>query len=252
MRHVIYILVVVNLVYFSWNMLQNMPHKGGANLVRRIPPNVRHLETIQERTERKTSAAADDARDISAAAPVVPSLPGNAEAQPETANINRVEALTASEPPGAIAPPSSCHVLGPFADDTKMKAVENRLIQLGYTPRERTSDIRVEAGYWAYLPAMEREQVLRITRMLEDNNDRDYLILKGNALSLGTYDSRSRVDMRLKMLQKYGLEPVAETRYVTRTAYWLDLDLLDGERAVLETIRGEYPAVESQETAACQ
>ena len=53
MRHVIYILVVVNLVYFSWNMLQNVPHQGEAHLVRRLLPNVRHLETVQEMEAKK-------------------------------------------------------------------------------------------------------------------------------------------------------------------------------------------------------
>jgi hypothetical protein len=172
--------------------------------------------------------------------------------QQETAEITRVEALTESEPPAAVAPPSNCHVIGPFLDDPEMKAVENRLNQLGYKPRERTSEIQVEAGYWAYLPAMEREEALRITRMLEDNNDRDYLIVKGNAISLGAYDRLSRVEVRLKMLHRYGLEPVVEPRFVTRTAHWLDLELLDDERDVLDTIRGEYPDVQAQLVAACQ
>jgi hypothetical protein len=130
-----------------------------------------------------------------------------------------------------------------------MKTVENRLNQLGYKPRERTSDTRVESGYWIYLPSMERKEVLRITRMLEDNNDRDYLILKSNALSLGTYESRTRVDVRLKMLHKYGLEPVVEPRFATRTVYWLDLDIPDDDRTVLETIRSEYPEIHAQEAA---
>jgi hypothetical protein len=252
MRHVIYLLVVMNLVYFSWNMLQNVSPKENEGLVRRLPPNVRHLDTIQERAAKKVSSAAEDISVISVDAPVVASPPGNSEVQQGTAEITRVEALTKSEPPGAVAPSSNCHVLGPFPDEPETKAVETRLNQLGYNPRERTSEIQVEAGYWAYLPAMEREEALRITRMLEDNKDRDYLIVKGNAISLGAYDSRSQVDMRLKMLHKYGLEPVVEPRYVTRTAHWLDLELLDDERAVLDTIRGEYPDVQAQEVAACQ
>jgi hypothetical protein len=253
MRHVIYLLVVMNLVYFSWNMLQHMPHTGGANLVGRMPPNIRHLETIQERVAmKKTSAAAEDARNNHVdPSPVVASPPGNTARQPVTSEISRVEALTALDPPAEVAPPSSCPVLGPFPDDTKMKVVENRLNQLGYKTRERTSGRRVEAGYWVYLPAMERKEVLRITRMLEDNNDRDYLILKGNTLSLGTFDSRARADMRIEMLHEYGLEAVAEPRYVTRTAYWLGLDLLADESAVLEAIRGEYPNIQLHDVA-CQ
>jgi len=251
MRHVIYLLVVVNLVYFSWNMLQNVPHKGGSSHVARIPPNVRRLETIQESATKKASNIDEHASDISGGPPVVTSPPGNIEAQPETADISLVQTLTASEPPAAVTPSLSCHVLGPFPDDTEMKAVEARLNQLGYQPGVRTSAVEVENGYWVYLPAMEREEALRITSMLKQNNDMDYLILKGNAISLGVYDSTSRVDIRLKMLHKYGLEPVVEPRYTTRTAYWLDLDQPDGERGVLKTIRGEYPDVEARD-AACE
>jgi hypothetical protein len=79
----------------------------------------------------------------------------------------------------------------------------------------------------------------------------DYLIVKGNAISLGVYDSPSRVDIRLKMLHKYGLEPVVEPRHETRTAYWLDLDQRDDERGVLKTIQGEYPDVGVRD-AACE
>jgi hypothetical protein len=90
---------------------------------------------------------------------------------------------------------------------------------------------------------------LRITRTLKKNNDLDYLILKDNAISLGVYDSPSRVDIRLKMLHKYGIEPVVESRHATRTAYWLDIDPRDDERGVLKTIQGEYPDVEARDTA---
>jgi hypothetical protein len=249
MRHVIYLLVVVNLVYFSWSMLQNVPHNGGASYVARIPPHVRRLETIQERAAKKASTIEEHASDISGEPPVGAGSPANAEAQPETADINLVQTLTASEPPGAVAPSLNCHVLGPFPDDSEMKAVEARLNQLGYQPGVRTSPVEVEDGYWVYLPAMEREEALRITRMMKQNNDLDYQILKGNAISLGVYDSSYRVNIRLKMLHKYGLEPVVEPRHAIRTAYWLDLDQPDGERGVLKTIRGEYPDVEARDTA---
>jgi hypothetical protein len=251
MRHLIYLLVVVNLVYFTLNMLSNVPYKGGASLVGRIPPNVRRLESYQENAAKKASAPDEVARDTGAGSAVAASLPGDSEAHPVTADINRVQTLTASDPPGAVTPSSSCHVLGPIQDDSEMKAVKNRLNQLGYQPRERTSAVQEEAGYWVYLPAMKREEALRITRILKQNNDPDYLIVKDNAISLGSYDSPSRVDIRLKMLHKYGLEPVIEPRYTTHTAYWLDLDQLHDERGVLKTIQGEYPDVGARD-AACE
>ncbi len=164
-------------------------------------------------------------------------------------DITRVEALTASEPPGAAAPSLTCHVLGPFPDVSEMRRVEDRLHELGYHPRERTGDTRVDAGYWTYLPAMEREDALRVTRMLKEKNDRDFLIMKGNAISLGAFDSRSKVDRRVKMLKKYGLEPVVEPLYKSRTGRWLDIDLRDNELTVLETIQAEYPHAQPQHSA---
>jgi len=255
MRHVIYILLIVNLMYFSWNVLQNNPHERGENPVRHMPDNVRRLETIQERAVKSAAVNAESARDTPGATPVAAGTPEStvprehARTQPDTADISRVEALTALEPPGAVVPSPSCHALGPFRDEKEMKAVENRLNQLGYTPRGRAGEARFETGYWVYLPAMEREEVLRITRMLDEKNDRDYLIVKGNALSLGAYDSRSRADLRLGMLRKYGLDPVVEPRYAMRAAYWLDLELPDDGRAVLDAIRGEYQNMEAQESA---
>ncbi len=249
MRHVIYLLVVMNLVYFSWNVLQNVPHKGGASQVGRLSPHVRRLETIQEHAAKNASATEENAGGTGDGSPVVASPPGAAEARPEAADISLVQELTASEPPAAVTPSLNCHVLGPFPDDSEMKAVEARLNQLGYLPRVRTSAVEVENGYWVYLPAMEREEALEITRMMKQNNDLDYLILKGNAISLGVYDSTSRVDTRLKMLHKYGLEPVVEPRLTTRTAYWLDLDQRVDESGILKTIQGEYPDVQALDTA---
>jgi hypothetical protein len=252
MRHVIYLLVIVNLVYFSWNLLQNVPETKGASLVRRLPLNVRRLETIQDNAVRSVSfneeSPSVEYRDNSPGA-----TPSQDSAVPQgNVDITRVEALTATEPPGAVVPSLTCHVLGPFPDVSEMRRVENRLTELGYKPRERTGDnSRVDAGYWTYLPAMEREDALRVTRMLKEKNDRDYLILKSNAISLGAYDSRSKADARVKMLRKYGLEPVLEPLYKSRTVHWLDIDLRDNEHTVLETIQAEYPDAQAQD-ATCQ
>lgn len=266
MRQVIYILLVVNVVFFSWKMMRSLPHEDGENVVRRMPAKVRQLETVQERAA-KNAAANGSARDaaVGEAMNAAPrqlhvragesSVPGQDTAprmdvtsQPETADLRRVEALTVAEPPGAVGPRSKCRTLGPFGDDKTMKAVEDRLNQLGYKPKERTGEARVETGYWVYLPAMERDAALRITRMLDEKNDHDFLIVKGNAVSLGAYDSRARADLRVEMLRKYGLDPVVEPRYAMRTGYWLDLDLPDDRHAILDTIRDEYKSTEVQES----
>ena len=250
MRHVIYILVVLNLVYFAWNRLQHVPEEEGTGIVRHVPPNVRRLETLQEMSAKKVSSAADDSHGISIDNPPVAAM-SRRDVEPQgAAEITQIEAQTESEPPGAVSP-LRCHVLGPFLTASNMKDVEKRLNELGYQPRERTSDVQEEIGYWVYLPAMEREEAVRITRLLDENGDKDYLIVKGNAISLGVYDKNSQVDVRLKMLHEYGFDPVVESRNKTRTVHWLDIDLMEDERSVLETMKEEFPKIQGQE-AACQ
>jgi hypothetical protein len=263
-RHVIYLLLVANLAYFSWNMLHRLPHEENGHLVSNIPANVRRLETVQEQAAQSASLT-QSARDPGSSAPLkgrpqrIPeehgsdspqreSVPQEPDAQAERMGIQRVEALTAAAPPGAVAPAAKCYALGPFRNVENRKVVENRLNQLGFKPKEGTREGRVETGYWVYLPAMEYEDAVRITRMLNEKNDHDFLILKDNLVSLGAYDSQARADSRVEALRKYGLKPVVGPLYTTRTAYWLDLDPPADGGAVLETIQDEYHNVEVQES----
>jgi hypothetical protein len=54
MKHLLYLLVVVNLVYFSWHMLQGMSDEETARELPPLPPDTRRLMTLQElQTGRK-------------------------------------------------------------------------------------------------------------------------------------------------------------------------------------------------------
>jgi hypothetical protein len=252
MRHVSYLLVIANLVYFSWNMLQNMPDTQAASLVSPLPPSVRRLEMLHEKAASKVSHGAGPMPIKRNSSSRGASPPRDTAVPRGSAEMGRVEALTESEPPGAVAPALSCYVLGPFLEASELKRVAAHLTKLGYHSRERTTETRIVAGYWTYLPAMARKEALRITHLLEAKNDEDYLIIKGNVISLGVFESRYRAERRVKMLQNYGLKPVLQPRYKTRTVHWLDLDSPDGEkRDVMETIRAEYPDTEVHGTP-CQ
>ena len=241
MRYVIYILLLMNVGYFAWSMQHTVPRLDEAHHVGHASNKLRRLETIDEKavtdgnSTDETPASAKPVRDT------------GSELGP--AAITQVEVLTKSEPPGAVDSASSCHALGPFRNDQDMKAVRDRLNRLGYKSRESRGQVRVEVGYWVYLPPMERDEMIRITKRLDERNDPDYLVLKDNALSLGAYDNRSRADARLKMLRQYGLDPVVEPRYAMRTAYWLDLEVPVAAHSVLSAVRSESQSIEAQESA---
>jgi hypothetical protein len=191
MRHVVYLLVVVNLVFLGWNIFQS---QSAMQVGRELPPlseTATSLVTLQE----KEAAAANE--------------------------VSTIEALTGDEPPGAGVS-IVCQTLGPFLARDAMQAVEARLVDLGLTPQQRETERKQPIGYWVHLPEMERAESRPLTQILDDHNDKEYFIGKDNIVSLGAFKEMSRARIRLGRVRKLGLDPQLETRYRTSARYWLD------------------------------
>jgi hypothetical protein len=220
MRHLIYLLVVANLVVFLWHAVLDTSDGALESALPPLPPGVRPLVTLEER--------------------------GRAQA----AGTATAESLTASQPPGA-GMSLTCNMLGPFMTTTEIEPVGKRLAQLGYRAERYATEEKSRIGYWIYLPPMEREKALEITRMLGDKGDREYYIGKDNLVALGAFREMPRVEKRLKRVRELGLDPVVEPRYKTHTVYWLDLEGLNVDASDLEAIVKEFPDIQLQGVA-CQ
>ena len=220
MRHLIYLLVVANLALFLWHAVQDSSDGVQERALPPLPPGVRPLVTLEERERARA------------------------------AGTSPVESMTASQPPGA-GMPLTCSMLGPFLATAEIEPVSERLAELGYQAERRTTEEKNRIGYWIYLPAMEREKALEITRMLGDKGDREYYIGKDNLVALGAFRDMSRVEKRLKRVRELGLDPVVEPRYRKNTVYWLDLEGLNLDAGDLEAIATEFPDIQLQGVA-CQ
>ena len=152
MRHIVYLLLVANIVYFAWNMLQLSPDDEVARSLPPLPATATRLITLQEMEEEAKQEE---------------------EKQNAVVEVSAIEALTQEQPPGAGGT-LSCQSLGPFLAAEKMQRVEKELAELGLEATQRTADVRQQVGYWVYLPAMEREKVLQITQHLDEKGDKDY------------------------------------------------------------------------------
>ncbi|UCC55725.1 MAG: hypothetical protein JSU75_10285 [Gammaproteobacteria bacterium] len=214
MRHLIYLLVVANLVFFLWNAIQDPVVNEAGQELPPLPDGVRKLVTLEEREQAA------------------------------------VEAVTAAEPPGA-GMPLACQTLGPFLSIGDLQAAKARIDQVGYASEQRTSETDVKIGYWIYLPAMKSDKAHEITRLLDSKQDRDYYIGKDNLIALGAFKEISRAQIRLKKLRKYGLDPVLEPHYQTRSVHWLDIDGSGSTDGVLSAIIRDLPDVQLQ-ARACQ
>lgn len=221
MRQLIYILVMVNLVFFLWQLFQSDSGTEAAKVLPPLPSNVRALVTLDERVQKNTESGVSD-----------------------------VDALTNSQPPGAGAT-LNCLVLGPFLAIVELEESEQRLVAMGLEPGRRSTEEQEQIGYWIYLPAMEHEEAVRITRLLDEKKDKEYFIGKDNIISLGAFKEKYRADIRVKKVRKYGLEPILEPRYRTRNLHWLDIQPPASGEVELETLKAEYSAIGIQE-AACE
>jgi len=219
MKYLVYLLVLANVAYLGWNI--HLMQTAGEDIpaLPALPDGVIPLVTLQE-----------------------------LEMQQEEEGVSGIEALTASQPPGTGSA-LACQTIGPFLAVEELQAVSEKLRQQGWQARQRTTEIQQPDGFWVYLPAMKREQVLQAVKTLEENRDREYYVGKGNFLALGTFSEESRAKTRIEQVRKLGFDPILEARYETSTAYWLDVDVPAPVAGKLDDILQNRPGLKLQETA---
>ena len=191
MRYVIFLLVVMNCAYFSWQVFLDGPVKPVQRLLPPLPLDVRRLVTIQER-----------------------------DAQQSTSETRKIEGLTATQPPGAVMP-LSCQALGPFLAQSELTKFEKRLDRLGLTARSQTRYQREQVGYTVLLTSAGYDEALQNKRRLEKEDITASFIGVNNTLSLGAFRDKSRAETILARAQALGLHPRIEPGYAKRSTYWL-------------------------------
>ncbi|MFV1972980.1 MAG: hypothetical protein ACC648_04610 [Thiohalobacterales bacterium] len=215
MRHLIYFLVVANLIFFLWHAIQGTTVGESGTVLPPLPAGVESLVTLEERA---------------------------------TAQAAKIESVTGSEPPGAGLV-LSCTMLGPFYSAADMQVVEARLIRSGHSPVPNTSEEKVGIGYWLYMPEMSSETAQEITALFDSKDDREYFVGKGNLIALGAFRELSRAELRLEKVRNYGLEPLLEPRYRTDTVHWLGFPGPGNADVDLAAITAGFPDVEIQQRA---
>ena len=218
MRHVVYLLVLANLIFLGWNMFQNQSARQADRDLPPIPDTAVSLVTLQE----KEQATADE--------------------------VSVIDTMTGNEPPGAGVS-LLCQTLGPFPVRAAMQEMEAKLVTMDIEPKQRETAKQRPIGYWVHLPEMERAAARRQAQILDDHSDKEYFIGKDNVLSLGAFQEMNRAKKRLKRVRKLGLDAQLETRYRTVVEYWLDFQLEPAEGEQLTGLLAEDQEVWLQDSA---
>lgn len=226
MRHLVYLLLVVNLVYLGWNVFESRSASGQVRHLPPLPATVSHLVTLQEREAEEEK-------------------PGEVSA---TDDVSSIEDLTAAQPPGAGVA-IQCQALGPFLAAEDMRVIESRLLELDLQPAQRELESKELIGYWVYLPAMPQGDVQAALAILKEHQDKEYYVGKQNFISLGTFKGISRAERRLKQARKMGLEAILEERFTSRSAWWLDIQSDGAAAEQLSGIVASRPELQLVELA---
>ena len=220
MRHLVYLLLVANLIYLGWNVFESSSTPEQVRQLPPLPATVTRLVTLQEREAE--------------------------EQKPD--EVSSIEELTVKQPPGAGAV-IQCQALGPFLAAKDMQVLESRLLDLGLQPTQRELESKELIGYWVYLPAMPQEDIKATLAILKKHKDKEYYVGKKNFISLGTFKGVSRAERRLKQAREMGLDAILEERFTSRSTWWLDIQSDSAAAGQLSGIVAGRPELQLVELA---
>jgi len=232
MRHVVYLLLVANLLYLGWNLSRSDVEPEPAANWPALPETVSPLVTLDEMQQQSAAGAEQPA-----AEPMVQ--------QAETASAEEPELLT-QEGPQEIEQ-VACLELGPFGLHDDLNSVATRLGALGLDTHERAAEVHEQTGYWVYLPVTKREAARKVIALLKRSGDKDYFLGRDNVIALGTFSDIERAGRRQEQLRKLGLEAVVAPHAAVRETWWLEFPQPGDE--VMDDILQQHPDLQLRQLA---
>ncbi len=208
MRTLCLILILANVLFFSWSQLIDV-----------------HVSDL----ERDTSKVATPPPRIVLAREVT--------STPEPTVIKdiqppRVAPLGDATPASATAAADSfsCTSVGPFAELADAAQAQAALKTAGFTPRQRLEQGELWVGYWVSVQDFEsREAAENALKVLLDSGITDVYLMPGsdpaNVLSLGVFSDYQRAQRRAEEIRALGFAPRIDDRKRAGTVYWIDADL---------------------------
>ena len=240
MRHVLYLLLIANVLYLGWNMSQGMTVAQKQPSLPPIPDGVHTLVMLQEiagnlipATRSEKSAGTDNQES------------SYSDMQQEQKTDSKNAAVFASpEQPGS-RPAHACKVLGPFDEFAAAETVSDHLVSMGLIPMLRSEDSRIVDDYWVYLPGKGRQYSQKIVQQLKAENINDYYVYDTDdyLISLGTFRRIGLAEKQVENFRQMGLDAVIEKRYKTRMEHWLEISVEEQDEILLDRIAMKTPGL---------
>ncbi len=163
--------------------------------------------------------------------------------------------VNAAAPSDAPVKIQHCVSIGPFESTELAEQNGKRLADAKITYQSRTDANRIESSYWIYLPRLpSRKAAEKKRKELTRLGIEDHFIMQEpgmeNVLSLGLFTQLDNAKRRMQELEAKGIKAKQETRYRTRTLYWLDIPADKPDEVMAQLKKMDWPEAELQQRAA--
>ena len=91
MRHLIYLLVVANAVYFAWHLVESSSDDHTRRVAAALPSGVEMIETIRERQDRRLQAELEGVAEVEALIENAPPAAGRVTGLPDNRSVPYAE-----------------------------------------------------------------------------------------------------------------------------------------------------------------
>ena len=263
MKWFVIILLVINLVYFGWELgRQTRIDLGNASEAIIVPRGVKTLKLVRELSRPPEDRQPAQEKNIDAN--------NNAEEETRTGespdfsdegntDVKLKEEFVAelmTQMPDISSNfklqdkpeerKTMCFSYGPFPDKNQSGELIDWFQQHNVDVQQRLETGNEKQLFWIYLePGESRSSAIQAIEDLKNKGVRDYRLIETgdlrNAISLGLYSTQASVNKRLNELKTKGYQPVVVPYRDANAIYWLDVKLV-GQHDVLNRMFTEYPA----------
>ncbi len=139
-----------------------------------------------------------------------------------------------------------CFSYGPFPANEQAKNLRQWFEDKNIWVNQRTENEQSRQLFWIYLASREsRESAIAAIEELKNKGIKDYRLINSgdlrNAISLGLFSTQAVVNKRLNELKSKGYQPIVVPYHNAKVIYWVDVKLLD-QQNLLNELFTEYPS----------
>ena len=225
MRWLFLFVLLVNVVYVSWELSQSTDESA-------VPKASKDIPTIQLLSETG-QATKNPTEEIAEMSELTPSSSVASTQAAKSAGDNKRPATTTTS---ALTKSGAdkCYTLGPFRELDNLReftrAIKNYVVAASFRSREEQE----QSMFWIYLePAASLKEAQALGKQLEKMKVKDYYVINGgpqeNGISLGHFKEKDRAYAHAESVKDLGFKPIVEPVFRSYTIYWLDYQVAANE-----------------------